>query len=118
MRSCFALEQVDRDRAGIVRVEQLLALRGELGAFLDQIALLGCGRGLQSVEAGQDALLDPAAQLGREGDGAVLVFDELLDQVDRHGLAFAVGGLPLAAGADEILVGVAPAVRGALDQQP
>jgi homoserine kinase len=30
----FALEQVDRDRAGVVRVEQLLPLSDELGPLL------------------------------------------------------------------------------------
>ncbi|WP_178138761.1 hypothetical protein [Ferrithrix thermotolerans] len=70
-------------------VEKLLAL----GVQLDPLSLTSSGC-LQAVEVLQEELLDVVPQLGGEGDGAVLVFDKLRDEGDRHGLALAVCGPP------------------------
>jgi phosphoglycolate phosphatase-like HAD superfamily hydrolase len=66
-------------------------LSGEFDALALHLLSLTGGRCLEVVEVLQDELLDVAPQLRREGDGPVLLFDELLDQLDRRGLALAIG---------------------------
>lgn len=56
-----------------------------------------------------------ASAASGELDGAVVLGDQVLHGGDEHGLAFAVGGVAVAAEADEVGVGLAVAVAGVVD---
>lgn len=114
----LGLEQVERNSSGVVCVEELLALPGQLDTLLLHLLSFACGGCLQGVEVLQDKLLDVISQLGGEGDGAVLVLDEFLDELDRHGLSPAVGHSSGTTGADEVGIFAAPPISGGGDHQP
>ena len=61
-------------------VEKLLALGREFDALALHLLPFTGGRCLEVVEVLQDEFLDVVSKLGGEGDGAVLVLDELLDE--------------------------------------
>ena len=85
----LGLEQVQGDGAGVVRVEQLLPLSGQLDALLVELTPLGLRRGAQCVELLQDLILYGVPQLGGERDGAVLVLNQFFDELGRHRLPLA-----------------------------
>lgn len=114
----FGFEQIQRNDTGVVRVKQLLALCGQLDALLFQLLPVTGRCFLEGVEVFQDEYLDVIPQLRGQCDGAVLPLDELLDQLDGHGLALAVGGPPHSAGADQVGVLGAPPVAGGSEHEP
>nr|WP_246136619.1 hypothetical protein [Leekyejoonella antrihumi] len=93
-----------------MRIQQLLALCHQGDPLLvELLALIGRG-GLQRLEVFLDEVFDVVAQFGRQRDGAVLVVDEFLDVLGKHGLPLAPGRLPGSSGTNEVEVVGTPLV--------
>jgi hypothetical protein len=84
-------QEVGGDRAGVVGVQQLLALLSEReqSAPLPRGFLLGLVA--HAVERAVEQVADLLALAGRHADGGVEAFDGLLDSVDWHVALRAVG---------------------------
>ncbi|MFP5198468.1 hypothetical protein [Micrococcus luteus] len=87
------LEKVERDRSGVVRLEEFLTLSEELTSLLDEVLAFKAGLRRQDAEL----FCDRRAEFLDGGwtglDPGVVADDELLDDVDVHGLTGAVWGL-------------------------
>ncbi|WP_244223214.1 hypothetical protein [Brevibacterium aurantiacum] len=111
-------EQSERDRVGVVRLEesfllalQPVAIRGELAQF---VGLLGH----EPVELVVQHPAERFAVRGRDLNALVVPLDHLLDVLDEDRAAGAVGALGVPAGADEVGVDVAVTVLRVRDHQP
>jgi hypothetical protein len=114
----FALEQVERDRAGVVGLEELGALVGERGEAGLLLAAFQLGVGAAGAEPVAEVGAQGVDPFGAEADAAVVVGDLGLDPVDRERLLGAGGALLVAAEAHEVPVHGAVAVLGVVDGEP
>ncbi|MEJ5946853.1 hypothetical protein WDZ17_16270 [Pseudokineococcus basanitobsidens] len=114
----FSFEQGQRDRVGVVGLQQSflfvlepVATGGEAGEFV------GLG-GHELVELVVQHPGEGIAVGGGDLDALVVVLDQLLHVGDQDRPAGAVGALGVPAGADEVAVDVAVPVLGVGDDQP
>ncbi|MGO3041234.1 hypothetical protein [Ancrocorticia populi] len=114
----FAFEERERDRVGVVSLEEsfLLALEpvavgGELAQF---VGLLGH----EPVELVVQHPAECFAVRGGDLHSLVVPLDHVLDVLDEDRAAGAVGALGVPAGADEVGVDVAVTVLRVRDHQP
>lgn len=114
----LALEHGQRDRVGVVRLHEPVLLAFEpVAAGGEAFQFLGFG-GHEPVELVVEHPRECVLLSRRDLHARVVVLDELLDILDEHRLARAVGPLGVSAGADEVAVHVAVAVLRVGDDEP
>ncbi|MFN8183814.1 MAG: hypothetical protein U0R23_05265 [Candidatus Nanopelagicales bacterium] len=114
----FLAEQVERDHAGVVGLEQLLALVAERVSFGGVGVALVSGGGVESVELSGDQLAERGDDVAGYLHAAVVVLDGGFDVGHEHGLAFAGGALGVPARAQEVGVDHSLAAAGVGQDQP
>ena len=114
----FLTEQVERDHAGVVGLEQLLTLVAERVAFGGVGVALVPGGGVESVELSGDQLAQRGDDVAGYLHTAVVVLDGGFDVGHEHGLAFAGGALGVPARAQEVGVDHSLAAAGVGQDQP
>nr|WP_231974531.1 hypothetical protein [Tessaracoccus timonensis] len=114
----LGLEQVERDRVGVVSLEELDLLGFEPGLLPGEELLLIAGGFGEGVEHLPEHTLDLCCLVGAEGDVLVAGLDGLFDTVGEDGGALAVVTLEPAAGAGEVVVSDALVVAGPLEHEP
>lgn len=114
----FALEHGERDLVGVVRLHKAVLLAFEpVAVGGEAFQFLGFG-GHQPVELVVEHPRECVLLGWRDLDAGVVVLDELLDVLDEHRLARAVGPLGVPTGAHEVAVDVAVAVLRIGDDEP
>jgi len=110
----LVFEEVQGDGAGVVGLEELMALVLDVGAAHGQGADVMGAPGLDLCQLLEQVLLDQGAVLRGQADGAVDVGDTGFDLLDEHGAEGAVMAA-VAPGADEVGIDGAGAVLGVLN---
>ncbi|WP_241698550.1 hypothetical protein [Flaviflexus huanghaiensis] len=111
------LEKVERDRSGIVGLQQLLLFAFELGSSHCKVGKFSGSFGHHLVEPGMEHRRDCLHRLGVELDSCVEAFDELFDLLDQHRLPGAVTPAAMTAGTHEVWVNLALTALGIAHQQ-
>jgi len=102
----LALEHGERDRVGVVGLHEPVLLAFEPVAVVGEARqLLGLGSH-EPIEFVVEHARERILLGGRDLDAGVVVLDELLDVLDEHRLARAVGALGVPTGAHEVAVHV------------
>ncbi|MCO5311634.1 MAG: hypothetical protein M9952_01670 [Microthrixaceae bacterium] len=114
----LALEHGERDRVGVVRLHEAVLLAFEPVAVGGEAFQFLGFRGHEPVELVVEHPRECVLLSRRDLDARVVVLDELLDVLDEHRLARAVGALGVAPGAYEVAVHVAVAVLRVGDDEP
>ncbi|MDS2171819.1 hypothetical protein Q7C18_03840 [Nesterenkonia sp. CL21] len=114
----LGLEQVDRDRVGVVGLEELDLFGFELGLLPGEHFLFVAGGLGEGVEHLPENALDLRRLVSGDRDVLVAGLDGLLDAVGEDGGALAVVALEPSAGAGEVVVGDALVVAGSLEHEP
>ncbi|HZQ64456.1 MAG TPA: hypothetical protein VFA66_04435 [Gaiellaceae bacterium] len=103
----LALEQVEGDRLGVVRLEELVALGHQpLLAFQQPFSLLS-SLAPDGLELDDQRSLDRLAEFRLQSVPGMDFFDLLLDRFDENGAERALGELVVPAGADKVRVHLA-----------
>ncbi|WP_396290620.1 hypothetical protein [Curtobacterium sp. KT1] len=113
----LGLQQVERDRIGVVGLEELDLFGFELRLLPGEQLLFVAGRLGEGVEHLPEHGLDLRRLLLGDGDLLVLVLDRVLNAVNEDGGALAGGALEPATGAGEVVVGDALVVAWPLEHE-
>lgn len=113
----FDLEEVERDRVGVVGIEELLALVGEVADAASLEGPFGLGVTLLLLQLVEDEVSEVIEELLRWLHGPVVVLDEGFGFFDGDCRLRAVGALLLSAHADEVRVDGPVSALGVADHE-
>nr|WP_228838004.1 hypothetical protein [Nocardia amamiensis] len=114
----FVFHQIERDRSGVVGLEQLGPLIEQALLLPVQLPRFTVGSFSAGGQFAPEAGFDLFAQFRHQLDGLVLIFDQFFDALDQHRLALAVAPLLVATQADEVRVNGAVPILGVGDNEP